>query len=70
MATATYTTSGDVAAAATRLLREGFWLAQIAACMVWSLRTAAAIIERYARVSPDETEDVLRILRSAKGNDA
>lgn len=49
--------------AATRLLREGLSLAQIAACMGWSLRTAAAMIERYAKVSPEETDEVLHILR-------
>ena len=54
--------------AATRLLREGLSLAQIAACMGWSLRTAAAMIERYARVSPEETDEVLHILHRAKKN--
>lgn len=54
--------------AATRLLREGLSLAQISACMGWSLRTAAAMIERYAKVSPEETDEVLRILRGAKQN--
>lgn len=54
--------------AATRLLREGLSLAQIAACMGWSLRTAAAMIERYAKVSPEETDEVLHILQRAKQN--
>jgi len=54
--------------AATRLLREGLSLGQIAACMGWSLRTASAMIERYARVSPEETDEVLHILKGAKKN--
>lgn len=54
--------------AATRLLREGLSLAQIAACMGWSLRTAAAMIERYAQVSPEETDEVLLILNRSKKN--
>lgn len=53
--------------AATRLLRAGLSLSQIAGCMGWSLRTAAAMIERYAQVSPDESDDVLTLLNSAKG---
>lgn len=52
--------------AATRLLRAGLSLAQIAACMGWSLRTAATMIERYAQVSPEETDDVLTALASAR----
>lgn len=52
--------------AATRLLRAGLSLSQIAACMGWSLRTAAAMIERYAQVSPGETDDVLILLSKAK----
>lgn len=55
--------------AATRLLREGLSLAQIAAFMGWSLRSAAAMIERYAQVSPEETDEVLLILNRAKKND-
>lgn len=52
--------------AATRLLRAGLSLSQIAACMGWSLRTAAAMIERYAQVSPGETDDVLTLLSAAR----
>ena len=52
--------------AATWLLRAGLSLAQIAAHMGWSLRTAADMIERYAQVSPDETDEVLRLLERAK----
>lgn len=54
--------------AATRLLREGLTLAQIAGCMGWSLRTAGAMIERYARVSPEETDEVLHLLERTKKN--
>lgn len=52
--------------AATRLLRAGLSLSQIAGCMGWSLRTAAAMIERYAQVSPGETDDVLTLLSTAR----
>ncbi len=52
--------------AATRLLRAGLSLAQIAACMGWSIRTAALMIERYAKVSPEETDEVLAALAAAK----
>lgn len=52
--------------AATRLLRAGLSLSQIAGCMGWSLRTAAAMIERYAQVSPSETDDVLTLLSAAR----
>ncbi len=52
--------------AATRLLRAGLSLAQISACMGWSIRTAALMIERYAKVSPEESDVVLTALASAK----
>lgn len=45
--------------AATRLLRAGLSLNEIAAHMGWSIRTAAAVIAHYAEVSPDETDAVL-----------
>lgn len=51
--------------AATRLLRVGLSLAQIAACMGWLIRTAALMIERYAKVSSEETDDVLAALAAA-----
>lgn len=53
--------------AATRLLRADLSLSKIAGCMGWSLRTAAAMIERYAQVSPDETDEVLALLSPSKG---
>jgi len=53
-------------AAATRLLRAGLSLAQIAGYMGWSLRSAAAMIDRYAQVSPGETDAVLTLLSTAK----
>ncbi len=52
--------------AATRLLRAGLSLAQIAPCMGWSIRTAALMIERYAKVSPEGTDEVLAALEAAK----
>ena len=52
--------------AATALLRAGCSLNEIAVCMGWSIRTAAAMIERYARVVPDITDDVLDKLARAR----
>jgi len=54
--------------AATRLLRAGLSLSQIAACMAWSLRTASAMIERYAKVAPEESDEVNRLLARARQN--
>jgi len=53
--------------AATRLLNSGLSLGEIAACMGWSVRYAAAVIEHYAMVSPDETDAILVKLERAKG---
>ena len=52
--------------AATRLLNAGLSLAEIANHMGWSVRYAANMIERYARVSPDETDAVMVKLETAK----
>lgn len=56
--------------AATRLLNADLSLAEIAAHMGWSIRYAAAVIEHYARVSPDETDAILVKLARAKGGTA
>ena len=53
--------------AATRLLDAGLSLSEIASHMGWSIRTAANVIEHYARVSPNETDAVLVKLKQAKG---
>ncbi|MCZ4260966.1 tyrosine-type recombinase/integrase [Limimaricola sp. G21655-S1] len=53
--------------AATRLLNAGLTLAEIASHMGWSIRHAAAVIESYARVSPDESDAILVKLAQAKG---
>ena len=53
--------------AATRLLNSGLSLAEIAACMGWSVRYAAAVIEHYAMVSPDESDAILVKLARARG---
>jgi hypothetical protein len=37
--------------------------------MGWSLRNASAVIEHYARVSPDETDAILVKLATAKGGE-
>ena len=52
--------------AATRLLRAGLGLNQIANHMGWSLRYAAAVIEHYAAVSPAESAEVLDLLKREK----
>ena len=54
--------------AATRLLRHGCTLSQIAANMAWSLRYAANVIESYAAVSPDEADSVLTLLAREKAS--
>ncbi|MZR14254.1 tyrosine-type recombinase/integrase [Maritimibacter sp. DP07] len=48
--------------AATRLLRAGLTLSQIAAHMGWSLDHASKVIEKYAAVSPEESDAVLSLL--------
>ncbi|MCW1931729.1 tyrosine-type recombinase/integrase [Pararhodobacter zhoushanensis] len=53
--------------AATRLLNSGLSLGEIASFMGWSVRYAAAVIEHYARVSPDESDAILVKLAQAKG---
>lgn len=52
--------------AATRLLRAGCTLGQIAAHMGWSLRYASGVIERYASVAPEDADAVLSVLARAK----
>lgn len=52
--------------AATRLLRAGLALNQIANHMGWSLRYAASVIEHYAAVSPSESAEVLELLGREK----
>jgi integrase len=52
--------------AATRLLRAGLALNQIANHMGWSLRYAASVIEHYAAVSPSESAEVLALLGREK----
>ncbi|MCR9086200.1 MAG: site-specific integrase [Rhodobacteraceae bacterium] len=52
--------------AATRLLRAGLGLNQIANHMDWSLRYVAAVIEHYAAVSPAESAEVPDLLEREK----
>ena len=52
--------------AATSLLRAGCSLNEIAVCMGWSMRTASAMIERYARVVPEVSDEVLGKLMRAE----
>lgn len=51
---------------ATRLLNHGLTLKEIAHHMGWSLRTAANMIKKYARVSQDETDAILHKLTAAQ----
>lgn len=54
--------------AATRLLNARLSLAEIASHMGWPVRYAAAVIEHYARVSPDRSDAILvKLTRSKKG---
>jgi hypothetical protein len=48
--------------AATRLQNYGLTLKETAQHMGWSLRTAASMIEKYAQVSPGETDMILHYL--------
>lgn len=52
--------------AATRLLRAGLSLNQIANHMGWALRYASTVIEHYAAVSPAESAEVLELLELEK----
>jgi len=52
--------------AATKLLRAGCNLHQIAQHMAWSLRHASNVIEKYATVSPEDSDEILVILDRAK----
>lgn len=52
--------------AATRLLRAGCGLKEIAAHMGWSLRFAQNVIERYAAIAPEDSDGVLVLLERAR----
>jgi len=52
--------------AATRLLDAGLSLKEIALHMGWKLRYAAAVIEKYAHVSPGESDAILKKLEEAR----
>ncbi len=56
--------------AATTLLNAGLSLSQLASFFGWSPRFAAAVIEHYARVSPDQTDAILVKLAQARGGEA
>lgn len=51
--------------AATKLLRLGLSLGEIAAFMGWSPRYAASVIEHYAAVAPELADEILLKLRAA-----
>ncbi|MEL6219943.1 MAG: tyrosine-type recombinase/integrase [Pseudomonadota bacterium] len=50
--------------ACTRLLRAGAKLDHIALAMGWSKKTAADMLERYARLDPDLTDAILDLLEN------
>lgn len=52
--------------AATKLLRLGLSLGEIASHMGWSVRYAAAIIEHYATIAPELSDEILVKLERAK----
>ena len=56
--------------ATTRLLNAGLTLAELASHTGWSIRHTAAVIEHYARVSPDESDAILIKLALANGGAA
>jgi Phage integrase family. len=56
--------------AATALLRAGCSLNEIAVTMGWGLRHAANVIERYAALVPEVSDEVHRKLRKAKKKEA
>ncbi|WP_177215095.1 tyrosine-type recombinase/integrase [Tranquillimonas alkanivorans] len=49
--------------AATRLLRAGCSLNQIAVCMGWGVRHAANVIQKYVALVPEESDRVRDLLR-------
>ena len=53
--------------AATKLLRLGLSLAEIASHMGWSVRYAASVIEHYATIAPELSDEILVKLERAKG---
>ncbi|MDH4540717.1 MULTISPECIES: tyrosine-type recombinase/integrase [Sulfitobacter] len=56
--------------AATALLRAGCSLNEIAVTMGWGLRHASNVIERYAALVPEVTDEVHKKLLKAKRKDA
>lgn len=52
--------------AATELLRAGCSLNEIAVTMGWGLRHASNIIEKYAALVPEVSDEVLRKLMEAR----
>ncbi|MGY6410191.1 MAG: hypothetical protein ACXIUV_04085 [Alkalilacustris sp.] len=56
--------------AATRLLRAGCTLQHIAGHMAWSLHHAVNVIERYAAVSPDDSDEILTLLAASRAAEA
>ncbi|MDV7145969.1 tyrosine-type recombinase/integrase [Tropicimonas sp. TH_r6] len=54
--------------AATALLRAGCGLNEIAVAMGWSIRHASKMIEHYARLIPEVTDEILEKLERAKAS--
>lgn len=55
--------------AATELLRAGCSLGEIAVVMGWGLRHAANVIEKYAALVPEVSDEVLRKLNRARARE-
>lgn len=56
--------------AATRLVRAGCTLTELAVHMGWSLQYAALMLEKYAALDPDMTDDVLEKVEIRENRDA
>lgn len=52
--------------AVTRLVRAGCTLSELAAHMGWSLAHASQMLERYARLDPDMSDDILEKIEEAE----
>ncbi|MGY6411856.1 MAG: tyrosine-type recombinase/integrase [Alkalilacustris sp.] len=56
--------------AVTRLVRAGCTLSELAAHMGWSLAHASQMLERYARLDPDMSNDILEKVERAERKQA
>jgi hypothetical protein len=61
---------GQSGTAATELLRAGCSLNEIAVATGWRLRHAGNLIEKYAALVPDVSDEVLEKLKKARAKEA